>query len=167
MGMAQFDLLAEATIQKIIRMIRRYLFLMATLLALNALAQSTNKEQPAVQQTVESLFANLTNADTIALKTVVTADVRFYEYGQVWTIDTLIRKVIQAKSIPGFKRTNRFEFVRTIIHHKTAWTTYYLTSIFTRNGKEETVRWMETVVLIKEEKEWKVDVLHSTNLNRL
>jgi hypothetical protein len=26
---------------------------------------------------------------------------------------------------------------------------------------------METVVLIKEEKEWKVDVLHSTNLNRL
>jgi hypothetical protein len=96
----------------------------------------------------------------------VTPDVRFYEYGQIWPIDTLIRLVMQAKSIPGFKRTNSFEFVRTSVQPETAWVTYYLTSIFSRDGKEETVRWMETVVMLKEKESWKVDVLHSTNLTK-
>lgn len=143
---------------------KRNSLLLALLLVFIADAQIPNKQQLGVQQTVESMFANLTRADTVALKTVVTADVRFYEYGQVWTIDTLIRKVMQSKSIPDFKRTNSFEFVSTVIQPKAAWTTYYLTSVFTRAGKEETVKWMETVVLVKEQATWKVEVLHSTRL---
>jgi ketosteroid isomerase-like protein len=129
-------------------------------------AQPVNAEEKSVQQTIEKLFAALSNADTAAVKTLVTPDVRFYEYGQIWPIDTLIRLVMQAKSIPGFKRTNSFEFVRTSVQPETAWVTYYLTSIFSRDGKEETVRWMETVVMLKEKESWKVDVLHSTNLTK-
>ena len=129
-----------------------------------AIAQPVNKQQEIVQQTIQNMFATLTNADTAALKTFVTANVRFYEYGQIWTIDTFIQKVIQSKTIPGFKRSNRFEFVSTTINKKTAWVTYYLQSTFTRNGKEELVKWMETVVLIKEKKHWKINVLHSTRL---
>lgn len=53
-------------------------------------AQSISNEQATVQQTVESMFATLTNIDTSALKTFVTGNVRFYEYGQIWTIDTMI-----------------------------------------------------------------------------
>jgi ketosteroid isomerase-like protein len=129
-----------------------------------SIAQPVNKETLAVQQAVENMFATLTNVDTAALKTFVTADVHFYEYGQVWTIDSLIQKVIQGSSTPGFKRTNSFEFVNTSINKKTAWVTYYLQSTFTRNGKEDIVKWMETVVLIKEIKNWKITVLHSTRL---
>ena len=71
---------------------------------------------------------------------------------------------MQSKSIPDFKRKNNFEFVNTNIHNKSAWVTYYLQSGFTRNGKEELVKWMETVVLIKNAKKWKINVLHSTRL---
>jgi hypothetical protein len=127
-------------------------------------AQPISAGEKTAQQTIEKLFTALSDGDTTAMKTLVTTDVRFYEYGQIWTLDTLTRKVMQAKSTPGFKRSNRFEFVRTSMQHKTAWVTYYLTSVFTRNGKEETVKWMETVVLLKEKKSWKVDVLHSTRL---
>ncbi|MBI1781700.1 MAG: nuclear transport factor 2 family protein [Sphingobacteriales bacterium] len=127
-------------------------------------AQTVNKKQVAVQQTVENMFTALSNTDTAALKIFVTNNVRLYEYGQVWTIDTLIRKIVQARSIPDFKRTNSFEFVNTSIHQKTAWVTYYLQSIITRNGKEETVNWMETVILLKEKDQWKINVLHSTRL---
>ena len=127
-------------------------------------AQSINKEEATIQQTVENMFATLTNADTSALKTFVTTNVRFYEYGQVWPIDTLIQEVIQIKSIPGFKRTNRFNFVSTTIHKKTAWVTYYLESIITANGKMDTLNWLETVVLIKQKRQWKIDVLHSTRI---
>ena len=127
-------------------------------------AQTLLQEQTMVQHAVESMFATLNNADTSALKTFITNNVRFYEYGQIWTIDTLIQKVMQSKSIPDFKRTNSFKFVNTTIHKKTAWITYYLQSTFIRNGKEEIVRWMETVVLLKEKSNWKIDVLHSTRL---
>lgn len=136
----------------------------ALLLSATVQAQSSTGEQPAVQQTIEKMFTTLTNADTAQLKLYCTADVKFYEYGQIWTIDTLIHKVMQSKSIPDFKRINSFEFVNISIRQKTAWVTYYLQSTFTRNGKKELIKWMETVVLLKEKKNWKVTVLHSTRL---
>ncbi len=141
-----------------------FLLYIALFLSATINAQTSTKEQRAVQLTVERMFATLTNGDTAALKKFVTADVRFYEYGQVWTIDTMIQKLIQAKSIPDFNRTNSFEFVSTSIHKNTAWVTYYLQSTFTRNGKEDIVKWMETVILLKEKKQWKINVLHSTKL---
>ena len=127
-------------------------------------AQSTSQIQEKIQQSVVGLFSALTNADTTALKRSCTADVRFYEYGQIWTIDTLIQKVMQSKSIPDFKRTNSFEFVSTTVNKQTAWVTYYLQSDITRNGKEDIIKWMETIVLLKEAGKWKVAVLHSTRL---
>lgn len=140
------------------------LLFIALLLSLSAHAQTLTPEQTAVQDAIENLFAALTNADTTAMKNFATRTVRFYEYGEVWPMDTLISKVMKSKSIPDFKRTNKFEFVNTTINQNTAWVTYYLQSTFTRNGKEELVKWMETVVLIKDKKEWKIDVLHSTRL---
>jgi hypothetical protein len=104
-------------------------------LLFTATVHAQTPEQETVQQTIENLFAALTNADTTGMKTFTTSDVRFYEYGQVWTMDTLIHKVIQSKSIPDFKRTNKFEFVNTTVNKNTAWATYYLQSTFTRNGK--------------------------------
>lgn len=127
-------------------------------------AQSTSQIQEKIQQSVVGLFSALTNADTTALKRSCTEDVRFYEYGQIWTIDTLIQKVMQSKSIPDFKRTNSFEFVSTTVNKQTAWVTYYLQSDITRNGKEDIIKWMETIVLLKETGKWKVAVLHSTRL---
>lgn len=143
---------------------KRIFLILAMFVTATTQAQTSTKEEQYIQQAVENMFATLTNADTAALKTFVTPGVRFYEYGQIWTIDTLIQKVMQSKSIPDFKRTNSFEFVSTRISKKTAWVTYYLQSIFTRNGKVETIKWMETVILLKEKGQWKINVLHSTRL---
>ncbi len=145
-------------------MLKIKLLLAAFLFTATVHAQTVTPEQATVKQTIENLFAALTSADTAAMKTFTTSKVRFYEYGQVWSMDTLMYKVLQSKSIPGFMRTNKFKFVNTTINNKTAWATYYLQSVFTRNGKEEIVNWMETVVLIKDKKQWKIDVLHSTRL---
>jgi c-di-AMP phosphodiesterase-like protein len=143
------------------------ILLVALLFTAMVHAQTTSTpEQIAIQQTIENLFAALTKGDTTAMKKMTTNTVRFYEYGEVWPMDTLISKVMKNKSTADFKRTNKFEFVNTTIHKNTAWATYYLQSNFTRNGKEELVRWMETVVLIKDKKQWKIDVLHSTRLTK-
>lgn len=145
-------------------MIKIIILAIAILFTIKVKAQSPSKSRMVLQQAVEGMFAALTNADTVALKKYCTRDVRFYEYGQIWTIDTLIQKVILSKTIPDFKRTNIFEFVDTTKYKNRAWVTYYLQSVFTRNGKEDLAKWMETVVLIKHKSQWQVHVLHSTRL---
>jgi len=142
---------------------RSSLLYMLLIVAASSTAQPLSKQQLSVQETIIKLFDALSNSDTVGIKFNCTADVNFYEYGQVWTIDTLIQKVTGVKPA-DFKRTNQFEFVSTTIKGKSAWVTYYLQSTITRNGKEEQIKWMETVILVKEKSAWKIDVLHSTRL---
>jgi ketosteroid isomerase-like protein len=129
-------------------------------------AQSQPKETQAVQQTIIQLFKALSNRDVIELNAHSTADVTFYEYGQVWNLDTLIAKAITGNPSADFKRTNSFEFINTTTDRTTAWATYRLQSVIIRAGKETTSQWLETVVLVKERKKWKVKHLHSTLVKR-
>ena len=147
------------------KIVNNYLLLILLCISTTVKAQDAlSGGQQAVQQTIIKLFNALSNSDTAGMKLLSTIDVKFYEYGQVWTMDTMIQKVMVMSKASDFKRTNRFEFVNTTISKKSAWVTYYLQSTFTRNGKEDIVKWMETVVLLKEKKQWKINVLHSTRL---
>jgi ketosteroid isomerase-like protein len=127
---------------------------------------STTNNRQAVQQTVVKLFDALSNRDSVSLKTYSTPDITLYEYGQVWNIDTLIMKAITQNQSADFKRTNSFEFITTTVDKTTAWVTYRLQSVITRDSKQVTVQWLETVVLIKVKKQWKVNHLHSTLIKR-
>jgi len=124
------------------------------------------KNQNAVQQTVFKMFDALSNRDSVSLKAYCTADITLYEYGQVWNIDTLILKAIALNQSADFKRTNSFDFINTTADKNTAWVTYRLQSVITRDGKQATVQWLETVVLVKEKNQWKVKHLHSTLIKR-
>lgn len=127
-------------------------------------AQTPTKEQRVVRQTIENMFTALSNSDTLALKTYVTHDVNFIEYGQLWNLDTIVHKAMLGKRIPNFNRINSFEYVSTTIQQKTAWVTYYLQSTITKGRKEEIIKWLETVILIRNGNQWKINVLHSTRL---
>jgi ketosteroid isomerase-like protein len=142
-------------------------FLLAILcIVLLQAQQSTTYNQQAMQQTVVKLFDALSNRDSINLKAHCTADITLYEYGQIWNIDTLILKAITLNQAADFKRTNSFEFINTTTDKKTAWVTYRLQSVIIKDGKQVTVQWLETVVLVKQRKQWKVKHLHSTLIKR-
>jgi len=125
-----------------------------------------SKDQQAVQQTVIKMFEVLSNRDSVSLKSYCTDDITLYEYGQAWNIDTLILKAITQNQAADFKRTNSFDFINITTDKTTAWVTYYLNSAITRDGKQATAQWLETVVLAKERKQWKVKHLHSTLIKR-
>lgn len=129
------------------------------------IAQKSNPEEE-IQQTVREVFEVLSTKDTVALRKLCTADVRFFEYGQVWPLDTLIKLAVIRNTDPDFKRTNTLDFIRTTIRDNVAWATYNLHSSITRNGKQTEVYWQETVVLLREKKKWKVNTLHSTRINK-
>jgi SnoaL-like domain len=128
--------------------------------------QSFTTNQQDLQQTVIKMFDALSNRDSVNLKAYSTADISLYEYGQVWNIDTLILKAITLNQSADFKRTNTFDFINTTIDRTTGWVTYRLQSVITKDGKQSTVQWLETVALIKIKKQWKVKHLHSTLIKR-
>ncbi len=135
-------------------------------IALLQAQQSTTNNQVAVQQTIIKMFDALSNRDSVSLKSHCTADITLYEYGQVWNMDTLILKAITLNQSGDFKRTNSFEFINTTVDKTTAWVSYRLQSVIIKDGKQVTVLWLETVVLVKAKKQWKVKHLHSTLIKR-
>ena len=128
--------------------------------------QPLTKDQQEVQQTVIKFFDSLSNRDSVNLKNYCTADITLFENGSTWNSDTLILKAITLNTATDFKRTNKIDFINTTVNKNTAWATYNLHSEITRNGKQATVQWMETVVAVKEGKKWKIKVLHSTLIKR-
>jgi SnoaL-like domain len=140
-------------------------FVILTSTFLHAQKEFSN-DQLKIQQAVVKMFDALSSRDSVALKTYCSSDIALYEYGQVWNLDTLIRKAIRTNKSVDFKRTNTFEFISTTKDKTTAWVTYHLQSAIIRDDKQVTVRWLETVILVKEKKQWKVKHLHSTLIKR-
>ena len=142
------------------------LLFITLLFTASATAQTITKEQATVQQTITKLFNALSNRDSVSLKAHSTVDITFYEYGQVWNIDTLILKAIVQNQSTDFKRTNSFEFINNTVDKTTAWVTYRLQSAIIMDGKQLMLQWLETVVLVKAKRQWKVNHLHSTLIKR-
>ncbi len=128
--------------------------------------QLLTKNQQQVQQAVEKMFEALSKRDSVSLKAHCTTDITLYEYGQIWNIDTLINKAIIMNTAVDFKRTNTFEFISTETDKNIGWVTYRLNSDITKDSKQITMLWIETVFLNKQKKQWKVKNLHSTLIKR-
>jgi len=128
--------------------------------------QLFSKKQQELQQTVVNMFQALSNRDSVTLKYYCSSDITLYEYGQIWNIDTLIRRGITLNQSADFKRTNTFDFISIEATKNTAWLTYRLNSVITKDAKETVVQWLETVILVTENYQWKVKHLHSTLIKR-
>ncbi len=132
---------------------------------LMAQEQLTNDQQ-SVQQTIIKMFTTLSNRDSVSLKDYCTNDILLFENGSIWNVDTLILKAITLNQATDFKRINTFDFINTTADKTTAWSTYKLQSDITRNGKQGSIQWMETVIMVKEKNQWKIKILHSTLIKR-
>ena len=128
--------------------------------------QPFSKKQLEIQQTVVKMFQALSNRDSIILKSYCSSNITLYEYGQIWNIDTLIRKGITTNQSADFKRTDTFDFIDTETDKTKAWVTYRLSSVITKDTKETIIQWLETVFLERQNKQWKVKHLHSTVIKR-
>ena len=132
---------------------------------LHAQEPSTENKQ-AVQRTIINAFDALSKKDSLMVKEYCATDILLFENGATWNLDTLIKKAITLNTAPDFKRVNSFEFINTTVNKNTAWVTYNLSSEVTRDGKQSAIKWLETVVLVKDKNHWKIKVLHSTLIKR-
>ncbi len=138
------------------------LFIALLLLAyLGVNGQST--EQTKVNQSLVKLFDALAALDMKTIREFSSKDMTILESGVVWNLDTIARKVDQLKGT-SFSRTNHLNFIQTEIKGNTAWSIYYNSADMMIDGLEVHRKWLESAVLLKVGKAWKVKLLHSTSL---
>ena len=140
---------------------RKGLFIVFVFTGLSAHAQTI--EQTKVNQSLTKLFDALATLDMNGIKEFSTKDLTILESGAVWNLDTLSHKVDELKAV-NFSRTNHLDFVQTEIKGNIAWSVYHNTADMIINGLEVHRQWLESAVLVKEGKVWKIKLLHSTTL---
>jgi len=118
------------------------------------------------QETIIAFFTSLSDRDFNKMKAVCAADFTVLENGVIWNLDTLQEKINLSKAIPDFNRINTIEFTETRIKGKMAWVSYHNRADYYRNGKKSYVQWLESAVLVKAGRTWKMQLLHSTLVKR-
>ena len=142
---------------------RILIFLLIFLVSLTNLYAQTEKtgESEQVNQVITRFFDGIAALDMNQMKQFVTTDFLLLESGDVWNLDTLAVHMNQLKT-GSFSRTNRLNFIRTEIKENIAWVAYDNAADMIIKGQKRNARWLESAVLIKEGKEWKIQMLHST-----
>jgi hypothetical protein len=129
-------------------------------------SSAQNTEPSKVNQSLIRFFDALAALNMTGIKELSTSDLMILESGVIWNIDTLARKVDHLKDA-SFSRTNHLDFIHTEVKGNTAWVAYHNSADIIINGLEVHARWLESAVLVKEDKIWKIKLVHSTTLKKV
>ena len=121
------------------------------------------KEKDGIEASISRFFDGLSETDAKKLEAYTTKDFILLENGHIWNIDSLVSKMGDPKNA-GIKRVNKFQFIKTEQNGNIAWVSYHNTADFSLNEKKQTVNWLESAVLGKENGRWKIKLLHSTRV---
>lgn len=123
----------------------------------------SQNESQKIQSAVIGLFNGLSLFNPDTLRYYSSSDFELLEDGEIWSMDRLINEVVPKKNA-GIVRINKFEFISTRQQGNMAWVSYKNTAEISRGDKHQTIRWLESAVLVKQKGMWKIQMLHSTPL---
>jgi len=115
------------------------------------------------QATVVRFFDAIAVLDDPAMRAELTTDFTLVEHAQVLNADSLAKGLAPLKA-KNFKRVNKIDFVKTDEIGDAAWVVYYNTAEVTIGELHRTVKWLESAALVKQGGQWKIKLLHSTDL---
>jgi ketosteroid isomerase-like protein len=127
----------------------------------------TDKEQ--VQQLIQNSFDEIfSNYEAERLGDFYTEDFLLLEQGEVWDMAIIRDYLTKAKSNPTPPtRTNRFEYIKTIVEGNRAWVAYHNYATISRDGKVlREIYWLESATAIRTNQGWRLDMLHSTRVEK-
>jgi hypothetical protein len=143
---------------------KKYFFLPLLMLLVGAgiRAQSVSDEQ-AVKKSITNFFNGLSHLNQKEIRAEVTNDFVLLEDGEIWNVDSLIQAIEPLRK-ERFERINTLEFQTISFSENSSWVSYWNTADIIVNGIRKKVRWLESAVLIKVGKSWKISMLHSTRI---
>lgn len=147
---------------------RTSLLFLALIVTTVTFAQNTdteNKVKALITGSFDDIWSNL---DASKIKNYHTGDFILLEHGEVWTNETIAdytEKAKQNKPIP--KRENRFEFISIKIEGDMAWLAYRNYAKWSLKGEEKgKMQWLESATAILTKDGWRLQMLHSTRVNK-
>ncbi len=113
---------------------------------------------------VEKLFAAISAYDYDGMFSAGTDDFQLLEDGEVWTMQRLADAVKRAEG--DLARRNFFSIIKTVNKADSVWISYWNKALLTlaEDRREVSVAWLESVVLVRDGGEWKVEMMHSTHI---
>ncbi len=150
---------------------KRILIYLLSVISSIGFSQSAQKIDPdimAVQQLVQDIFDDIWSAKKVdAISKYHTKDFVLLEHGEVWTNDTIANWCDSAaKRDQGVERINSFDFFKTEKTADRIWMAYHNYATFKSDRGESKGQWLESVIAIKTNKGWKLQMMHSTRLPR-
>ncbi|GAA4966760.1 nuclear transport factor 2 family protein [Algibacter aquimarinus] len=131
-------------------------------------ASNSNEDFKAVKQVVQGVFDDIWSDKKAELLTKYhTDDFILLEHGEVWTNDTITNWCIRAKKRDiGVKRINSFDFFEAKKEGNRIWMAYHNYATIKKDTLERKLQWLESIVAIKQDSIWKLELMHSTRVNR-
>lgn len=130
----------------------------------------TNNEDDfkTVEQVVQGVFDDIWSDKNAELLTKYhTDDFILLEHGEVWTNDTIANWCKRAKlRDEGVKRLNSFNFFKAKREGNRIWMAYHNYATITKDTISRKLEWLESIVAIKKDNTWKLELMHSTRVNR-
>ncbi|MBK9098923.1 MAG: nuclear transport factor 2 family protein [bacterium] len=138
----------------------------AIVILFTSLVLLSNSQDLLPEKTIVAAFDAIARLDIDRLKSYCTDDIIIIENGPIWNMDSLIQRLLPRRSDTSFKRINKIDFLQTEVEGNTAWTYYINQASGISNNKLFKVKWIESAVLISQNGNWKIKLLHSTVLER-
>lgn len=145
------------------------LMLVATLASCkhNALEKQTETDEQAiaaVEKVVQKLFDEVwAGYDENAVTKYQTDDFLLLEHGEVWNNDTIINWCKNAKlRNQGTQRVNSFKRIDARRNGDKLWLAYHNYGHFKQDTIAFKRAWLESVVAVKQDSVWKLELMHST-----
>ncbi len=128
------------------------LVLVALLFSTTAFSQTSDVRQ--VEQLIQDSFDEIfSNYNAEKLTDFYTEDFILLEHGEVWDMAFIRNYLGKAKSNPNPPtRTNRFEYIKTIVEGDRAWIAYHNYATISRDGQVlRELYWLESATAIRTE----------------
>ena len=124
------------------------------------LCTSVKGAEPSPFDAVRNLFAAISAFDYDGIRSATTDDFQLLEDGEVWDVETLISVIRPGEN--SYKRRNFFSLINSGKHGDMAWVSYWNRATFTTPDDVRERVWLESVVLVKEQGDWKAQLMHVT-----
>jgi ketosteroid isomerase-like protein len=146
---------------------KQFILLVLLFASFQVAAQDADQKQieNLIQNSFDEIFSNY-NAEK--LTNFYTEDFILLEHGEVWDMDFIRNYLGKTKSNPNPPtRTNRFEFIKTVVEGDRAWVAYHNYATISRDGQVlRELYWLESATAIRTDKGWRLDMLHSTRVDQ-
>lgn len=122
----------------------------------------------AVENLVQNVFDDIWSDKKAELITKYHTDnFILLEHGEVWNNDTIANWCKRAKlRDKGLKRINGFDFIKAEKEGNRIWMAYHNFATIKSDSLSRRLQWLESIVAIKKDSVWKLEMMHSTRVKR-